>query len=57
MKIICDRCNNYEVSASGTTEICHAKRDNSKHIQEISDHYINLRQIGEKTHCKKFRKL
>lgn len=56
-KIICDKCSNYEVSASGTTETCHASKNGSRLIIDIDKIYIEKRMIGEKTNCKRFNKI
>lgn len=57
MKTICDNCRQYEVSPSGTTEICHAFRESSTRFKNgITKDYIDLRMTAEKTHCKEFKK-
>lgn len=53
---ICDMCDNYERSASGTIEICHAKRIGSEYILHMPDDYVNERLNGEKTTCKEFKR-
>jgi len=58
MKTICDRCNNYEVSACGTSETCWAFFNRqTKFTFEITKDYIEQRMIGEKKHCKEFKKI
>lgn len=50
--MICNRCDNYEVSRSGVTEICHAKRTGS-----VDNFYAKLRFSGKESFCKGFAKL
>jgi len=57
VKVICDKCNNFEVSMCGTYEICHAKKEGSKFIKWIDDLYANERMNGNKQTCKGFKKI
>ena len=54
-KIICDRCNNYEVSNGGFVTKCHAVR--IEPFSRMSPKSFYLRESGEKTTCKSFVKL
>lgn len=56
-KIICDSCNNYEVTMDCTKEICHAKKDGSQVIAKITGDYIAQRFNGNKKTCKCFIKI
>ena len=57
MKIICDNCNNYEISMDNTREICHAKKNGSQVIPKITNDYISERMNGEKINCKCYEKI
>ena len=58
MRTICDRCDKYEVSPSGTTETCHAFRERANRFTYgITKDYIEERMIGEKSHCKEYKKI
>lgn len=58
MKVICDRCRNYWISACGTSETCYAFYDRqTKFKNGITKDYIEQRIIGEKNHCKEFKKI
>jgi hypothetical protein len=56
-KIICDSCNNFEVSIENTKEICHAKKYGDIVIPIITDDYIRERMDGIKKSCKGFKKI
>lgn len=56
-KTICDRCNNYEVTPSGVTEICHQFRqvNGISPIIHFDKYYIEKRFNGEVNNCKQFK--
>ena len=56
-KRICDRCNEFEVTPCGMTEICHAQKDGSQVIPKMTKDYIEDRISGEKQNCKSFKKI
>lgn len=56
-KIICDRCNNFEVTMDNMNQICHAKKDGSQIIPFITDYYIEKRMSEIKKKCKCFKKI
>jgi hypothetical protein len=57
-RVICDRCNNYEIHPSGVSEQCHEMRENSNVIlNHIDPCYIKLRLNGSKNFCKRFKPL
>ena len=54
-KIICDRCNNYEVSAGGCVTKCHAVK--IEPFSTMTQFYFSERESGEKKTCKNFDRL
>ena len=54
-KIICDKCNNYEVSAGGCLTKCHEVR--IEPFSRMLPEYFSVRERGEKKTCKSFVKL
>ena len=58
MSIICDRCRNYEALNGGVNEICYAYHDEYTPFKcGITKPYIEERMIGEKKHCKEFKRI
>ena len=56
-KRICDKCNNFEVTPCGMSEICHAQKDGSRVIPDMPTDYVNERMYGDKMTCKRFHKI
>jgi hypothetical protein len=51
-KIICDQCNNYEVSPCGCRTKCHAVK--KEPFSRMLPYYFEEREAGMKKHCKCF---
>lgn len=54
-KIICDRCNNYEVSPGGCLSKCHEAKNEP--FSTMTLEYFHNRESGEKKTCKCFSPL
>ena len=54
-KIICDKCNNYEVHPSGCWERCN--ECSSAPFSYMTKQYAEERMNGNKKNCKCFKKL
>lgn len=56
-QIICDKCDNFEVSMDNTYQVCHAKKEGSQLIRNMPDYYVEERFEGIKKTCKCFKKI
>jgi hypothetical protein len=57
MKTICDNCNNFETSGSGSLTKCWAYLLDDGMIKRITKDYVEKRMNGQAKTCKEYKKI